>query len=56
MIPDTFDRPTKAAKTKVVIKKACECEPQQVSAGDVVIISSLCPQRITNIGAEDLVF
>ena len=31
-------------------------EPQQVSAGDVVIIPSLCPQRITNIGTEDLVF
>ena len=33
-----------------------EGEPQQVSAGDVVIIPSLCPQRITNIGSEDLVF
>jgi mannose-6-phosphate isomerase-like protein (cupin superfamily) len=31
-------------------------EPQQVSAGDVVIIPSLCPQRITNTGTEDLVF
>lgn len=31
-------------------------ESQQVSAGDVVIIPSLCPQRITNIGSEDLVF
>lgn len=31
-------------------------EPQQVSAGDVVIIPSLCPQRISNIGTEDLVF
>jgi len=31
-------------------------EPQQVAAGDVVIIPSLCPQRITNIGTEDLVF
>ena len=31
-------------------------ESQQVSAGDVVIIPSLCPQRITNIGTEDLVF
>ena len=30
--------------------------PQQLSAGDVVIIPSLCPQRITNIGTEDLVF
>lgn len=33
-----------------------ELKPQQVSAGDVVIIPSLCPQRITNIGTEDLVF
>ena len=33
-----------------------ECEPQQVSVGDVVIIPSQCPQRITNIGTEDLVF
>ena len=33
-----------------------ELEPQLVSAGDVVIIPSLCPQRITNIGTEDLVF
>jgi mannose-6-phosphate isomerase-like protein (cupin superfamily) len=32
------------------------CEPQQVSAGDVVIIPSLCSQRITNIGTEDLIF
>jgi len=31
-------------------------EPQQLSAGDVVIIPSLCPQRITNTGTEDLVF
>lgn len=31
-------------------------ESQQVSAGDVVIIPSLCPQRITNIGSEDLIF
>jgi mannose-6-phosphate isomerase-like protein (cupin superfamily) len=31
-------------------------EPQQVLAGNVVIIPSLCPQRITNIGTEDLVF
>ena len=31
-------------------------EPQKVSTGDVVIIPSLCPQRITNTGIEDLVF
>ena len=36
--------------------EVAECEPQQVSAGDVVIIPSLCPQRITNIGTEDLFF
>jgi len=36
--------------------EVAELEPQQVSAGDVVIIPSLCPQRITNIGTEDLVF
>ncbi len=31
-------------------------ESQQVSAGDVVIIPTLCSQRITNIGTEDLIF
>jgi mannose-6-phosphate isomerase-like protein (cupin superfamily) len=31
-------------------------EPQQVLVGDVVIIPSLCSQRITNIGTDDLVF
>lgn len=31
-------------------------KPQQVSAGDVVIIPPLCPQSITNIGTENLVF
>jgi mannose-6-phosphate isomerase-like protein (cupin superfamily) len=31
-------------------------EPQQVAAGDVVIIPPLCPQKITNIGTEDLIF
>ena len=30
--------------------------PQPVSAGDVVIIPPLNPQRITNTGTEDLVF
>ena len=33
-----------------------ELEPQQVSAGDVIIIPSQCSQRITNIGTEHLVF
>jgi mannose-6-phosphate isomerase-like protein (cupin superfamily) len=30
--------------------------PQQVSAGDVVIIPAMCRQRITNIGQDDLIF
>jgi len=33
-----------------------EREPQPLSVGDVVIIPSRCPQRITNSGTEDLVF
>lgn len=31
-------------------------ETQQVSTGDVVIFPALCPQKITNIGTEDLIF
>ncbi len=30
--------------------------PQEVTAGDVVIIPSMCRQRITNNGDEDLIF
>ena len=30
--------------------------PQEVNAGDVVLIPPMCRQRITNIGSEDLVF
>ncbi len=30
--------------------------PQTVTAGDVVIIPPQCPQQITNIGEDDLVF
>lgn len=30
--------------------------PQEVNAGDVVLIPPMCRQRITNIGAGDLVF
>jgi len=30
--------------------------PQEVAVGDVVIIPPLCPQRISNTGADDLVF
>ena len=36
--------------------EVAEQSPQQVSVGDVVIIPVLCPQRITNIGHDDLVF
>ena len=28
----------------------------EVNAGDIVLIPPMCPQRITNIGSEDLVF
>ncbi len=30
--------------------------PQEINAGDVVLIPPMCRQRITNIGAGDLVF
>ena len=30
--------------------------PQEVIPGDVILIPAMCRQRITNIGAEDLVF
>ncbi len=30
--------------------------PQDVSAGDIVLIPPMCPQRITNTGSDDLVF
>ena len=30
--------------------------PQDVSAGDVVLIPPSCPQRITNLGQGDLIF
>jgi mannose-6-phosphate isomerase-like protein (cupin superfamily) len=30
--------------------------PQEVSAGDIVLIPALCRQRITNIGSKDLLF
>lgn len=33
-----------------------ELSPQDVTVGDVVLIPSMCRQRITNIGTEDLVF
>lgn len=30
--------------------------PQEVNAGDIVLIPPMCPQRITNIGKDDLIF
>jgi len=30
--------------------------PQEVNAGDVVLIPPMCRQRITDIGSEDLIF
>jgi oxalate decarboxylase/phosphoglucose isomerase-like protein (cupin superfamily) len=30
--------------------------PQVISAGDTVLIPSMCRQRITNIGSNDLIF
>ena len=30
--------------------------PEEIKAGDIVIIPERCSQRITNIGSEDLVF
>ncbi len=33
-----------------------ELSPQDVTAGDVVLIPPGCPQRITNTGTQDLIF
>ena len=33
-----------------------ELPPQEVSAGDIVLIPPKCRQRITNIGSQNLVF
>ena len=33
-----------------------QLEPQKVKAGDTVIIPSMCGQRITNTGDQDLIF
>jgi len=30
--------------------------PQEATVGDIVHIPPMCPQRVTNIGTEDLVF
>jgi mannose-6-phosphate isomerase-like protein (cupin superfamily) len=36
--------------------EAGDLPPQEVSAGDVVLIPPSCPQRIANIGDGDLIF
>ena len=33
-----------------------ELPPQDINAGDVVLIPPLCRQRITNVGTDDLIF
>ena len=33
-----------------------ELPPEDVSVGDVVLIPPMCRQRITNTGAQDLIF
>jgi len=33
-----------------------EQPPQELSAGEIVLIPPMCRQRITNIGSDDLVF
>jgi mannose-6-phosphate isomerase-like protein (cupin superfamily) len=33
-----------------------ELTPRVVTAGDIVLIPPMCPQRITNIGKDDLIF
>lgn len=33
-----------------------DLEEQTVKAGDVVLIPPMCPQQITNIGEDDLIF
>lgn len=33
-----------------------EQPPQEVNAGDIVLIPPMCRQRVTNIGTDDLVF
>ena len=33
-----------------------ELPPQEVTAGDIVLIPPMCRQRITNIGSDDLIF
>ncbi|HUN56362.1 MAG TPA: cupin domain-containing protein [Smithella sp.] len=38
------------------IAEVGDLPPQEVAAGDIVLIPPLCPQRITNIGKSDLIF
>ncbi len=38
------------------LMEAGELPPQEVAAGDVVLIPPLCRQRITNTGSDDLIF
>ena len=33
-----------------------DLSPREVGIGDIVLIPPMCPQRITNIGQDDLVF
>jgi len=33
-----------------------EQPPQELTTGDIVLIPPMCPQRITNIGKDDLIF
>lgn len=33
-----------------------ELDPREVCTGDVILIPPMCRQRITNIGAEELIF
>lgn len=40
----------------VGVVEIADLPAQEVSAGAVIIIPPLCPQKITNTGAEDLVF
>jgi len=33
-----------------------QLSPREVNTGDIILIPSMCRQRITNIGSEDLMF
>jgi mannose-6-phosphate isomerase-like protein (cupin superfamily) len=56
-----WHRLARTAERYVILKGKGRVEigdqpPQEVNAGDIVLIPPLCRQRITNIGAEDLIF